>query len=191
LAKKIGLDFEDYEEWAHTADEKPIPCKAYRIPNTVYFHHGKEKFWDLKYSIVYTLYEMDKARAAKLEKDGEFKVISKSVVSDSEIKTALRDDYVYQYNFSGHGQPDGINTCKSNGVLAQRYTKYGINRLQLNCCYSALRGKLAPAFYTYNEWEWNVAKRGMVYGFSGGVSMLNVFDQLRATHGKNRKGMLE
>ena len=46
LAKKLRLDFMDYDKWAHTSDLRPQICKKYKIPNLVVYDRGGRKFVD-------------------------------------------------------------------------------------------------------------------------------------------------
>ncbi|MDD2230188.1 MAG: hypothetical protein PHY48_12325 [Candidatus Cloacimonetes bacterium] len=96
LAIKIKLDAEDYQEWAHTSDQRPVRCKKYKIPNTVFFHHGKIKLRDHLPTLLYAFREMDNMKIQQLRSEGLFKIITRDNVSDSDIKTALSDRYIYQ-----------------------------------------------------------------------------------------------
>ena len=194
LAELLGLDKKDYENLAHTSDSSPVKCKEYRIPNTVYYHHGQFKIRDHIFSSIINIWHAQNHQNADVDRQVKFNVIWREQVTDHDILEALNDDYLYQYIFSGHGALDGIiNSYKNEGVIAGRYTKYGINLLRLNACGSADKAILAlrKTFYRYNEWEWNVALRGTFVGYVGSVNTFNEPIGWRITHGKNRKGMRE
>lgn len=192
LAVKVKLDTKDYTEWAHTADQRPVRCKEYKIPNTLYFHNGAKKMWE-HFHLTLLEFLISQHRDIKNKSDeNKFKVVWRDTVSDSEIMTALKDDYLYQYYFAGHGAYTGINTYKSGGVMPFRYTKYGINLLRLGSCESAEKQPSAQINnYKYNDWESNVATRGRFIGYSGKAHIYNEIFLWRITTGTNTKGVFQ
>jgi len=187
LGTAIQLDTSDYKIWAHTQDDTPELCKEYKIPNTVYYHHGKFKILDcislpvvLHDSNVFS-YHSDKGKGFNV------KWVDANV-SDATITSALADEYLYDYFYAGHGGNGSINTYGNDGVAPSRYTKYGIRFLVLESCESAsksiLNGKAAG--FVYNQWEWNVANRGKFYGYAEETSLGNKNRQIRVTPGTNR-----
>ena len=189
LARSIGLDTSDYKQWAHTEDKRP--CGEYKIPNTVYYHHGELKgFWEnWPNNIIGTWHRQDSRRAAS-DRGNKFKVEIVDNVSDSTIKAALSDEYLYQYSFAGHGTGLGqINVVNNSGVEPFRFTKHGINLLVMHACNSAARdGKAGlKGFHKYNRWEWNVATRGFFIGEAGAVNLFTEMFDWRITKGINKK----
>jgi len=191
LADKVALDITDYKEWAHTQDEKPEVCKDYKVPNKIYYHFGARKFIDRIFTNIISIWRRQNKRNSKVDEDKGFMVVWSDNVSDSDITTALADDYIYQYIFTGHGALNGvINVYESVGTIPDRYTKYGINLLRLNSCGSADKVNqfaIDKGYWKYNSWEWNVATKGVFIGYEGPVTAVDEMFRWRITHGKNRK----
>jgi RHS repeat-associated protein len=190
LGRIVGLDTKDYSKWAHTTDATPVRCKKYKIPNTVYLHTGERKGM-----LDSLLLDKMKRTYTKLEKqykqEGFYPVLKHDVTSD-EITGDLKDFYIYIYRYAGHGDTDGsgsINVTTSS-VPSKRYTLYGIHYMELIAC-SSLGKPPKPSnhpHWEYNAWEWNVAKRGYMYGLFGNANFLNYKKKLTRTPGRNYKG---
>jgi hypothetical protein len=192
----VGLDTEDYQKWAHTTDASPVRCKEYQIPNTIVYHYGTEQMNDDRLFSIYRHRRKGSEKEIanwKSKKDGDvFLIETKELVSDADIKAALRDDFLFQYTFIGHGNEGGrINTWFRSGVDPSRYTKYGINQLALFACWSA-HNTVDPSTnahaskYRYNLWEWNVARRGWFIGYEGSTNLANEIFNWGAAQGRNQ-----
>jgi lipopolysaccharide/colanic/teichoic acid biosynthesis glycosyltransferase len=50
------------------------------------------------------------------------------------------------------------------------------------------RPEIDNPYYKYNEWEWNVANRGYMYGLFGNASIWNLSEMFKRTPGVNNPG---
>jgi RHS repeat-associated protein len=88
----VGLDTEDYPEWAHTTDASPVRCKEYQIPNVVVYHIGRSKYpWPLSYcdSLLLDSQRAEFQRSALGDESAGFYVMLQTDVSDAEIRFSL------------------------------------------------------------------------------------------------------
>jgi RHS repeat-associated protein len=185
LAKMIGLDTSDYRDWLQTFDTTPSPCKIYGIPNAIYYDMGEYSRWTAVIDYWRLAADVTKTR---VESQG-FHTLWTEDAKASDIASHLSAPDIYSYIFVGHGNGDQvINTDQSDrgeGVGASRYTLYGIHFMGLYCCGSAATGTGAGRFWKFNEWEANVATRGLFTGFEGDVDLLDMDQELRVTAGTN------
>ncbi len=198
LAQELKLDTKDYSAWAHTTDSEPKVCKEYRIPNTIYYHIGPSKypgFWKILDSELIHSWKRRYKRYMSEERHAGFLVSFIEDVTQIEVVLALSDDYLYQYQFTGHGISGGVLRTANNTVVApNRYTKYGINSLQLMACFTLDANRAfvnSPDLGRYNAWEWNVASRGTVVGYFGNANIFNDALAWRIARGSNRKGAID
>ena len=197
LGRKLDLDTSDYQKWAHTSDASPVICRKYRIPNTIYFHMGQRKPRDYIPSNIISIWRgIARRQRSRYESEG-FRAVWIENVSDSEIENALASDYIYKYQYTGHGDYGGIINTEGSGafgVVPNRYTQYGITHLRLNSCGSADEDALARTFpgryLRYNTWEWNVATRGWFVGYRGAVDTATEPFRWRIARGKNRLSLM-
>ena len=198
LASLVELDTSDYKDWAHTQDDTPKCDSEYKIPNTIYFHHGIYGKWTERPIILDTRRNDNRVISIGSKILG-FKVVwVNENVSANVVRSALSDEYLYQYYFSGHGFGQGEleafnpETSKNVGVSPGRHTKHGINLLMLFACDSAGKKENSGknGYYTYNEWEWNVATRGWFIGYEGETTLFNVGYVGRTVRGTNQKGVV-
>ena len=186
LAVEVQLDTSDYKIWAHTQHEQPKPKCDYEIPNTIYYHHDEFTFWR---PLLLDLWRSQNRKDAKNHERNGFKVvwIEKNVLSGA-IKAALSDEYLYQYFYTGHGVGGG--SVNDGHIIANRYTKHGINLLRINSCGSADKtsGAGEKKYYERNMWEWNVATRGWFVGYEGNINVLTEALGWRIVRGNNRNG---
>jgi len=164
LAELINLDTKDYRKWVDPPDLKPEVCKKYSIPNTVYVDIGprsQQQSWLQvqadKISITFIFLRSLAIGTGKLYEENGFKVIKTEPVTAHAIRSHLESSHIYAYVYAGHGANGGINTTEDYSLYPGRYTQYGIRRMVLLACGSAipLNGK------TYTG---NVAQRGSFYG---------------------------
>jgi hypothetical protein len=179
------MDTSDYQQWAHTADAQPVAGKVYSIPNTIVFEYGEYHVWT---AIIDLWRAMSKQDQARLEKKG-YNIVSVDPTSSGQIKAHMKSSALYGMIYIGHGDEAGGGVIDPGGGLDYldpgRYTAYGIAFLDIKACYSA--DTVTPQEgWTYNAWEFNVARNGWFTGYQGWV---NVFDESwhwRAAPGKNR-----
>ena len=195
LAFKVELDVEDYKDWAHTPHEQSKIGCTYKIPNTIYYHHGVFGFFDY-----FGLLGETRARNRKYsmtDRAKGFKVVwvNKNVTPET-MRNALQDEYLYRYTFAGHGylQKDegSLQGLNNRAITPGRWTNHGINSLKLYACNSAVKMEYAgnKKYYQYNSWEWNVAKKGWFVGYEGKTTSVTELPRLRNIRGNNRKGVL-
>lgn len=180
LGIKVGLDTIDYKKWAHTTDSSPVKCKKYKIPNVIVYHIGESKYyWPFSYydSALLDANRSSFERSALEDEKMGFYVMSQRNVSDADILSSLKGGLLYRYLYSGHGDNGVINTVGGAGVAStqagKRLTKHGINLLVVFSCASLGEPGEPPAPHArFSAWEWNVAKRGALYGYRGSPSYL-------------------
>jgi len=184
LARKIRMDTSEYQKWAQTTDAQPMPGKVYKIPNTIIFEYGEYSIWT---GIIVLWRQMAKGDQARFEREG-YNVVVVDPTSSGQMQAHLRSPALYGMIYIGHGDEDGggvLDMGELDYLKPGRYTSYGIAFLDLKACHSA--DTVTPREgWTYNKWEYNVAKRGWFTGYKGDVNIYNENWQWRATHGKNR-----
>ena len=191
LGRILLLDDSDHTEWAHTKDINPVTCKEYKIPNTIYFHMGTRGWIDyFPTSLISIRRGLARNDRDDYESKGNYTVWVEDV-TDAMAMGSLRSDNILGYIFVGHGGGGGtINTFDTGGggVIARRYTRYGISFLSLFACGSADRNRFSgrPNYWVYNDWEWNVSKRGWFTGYEGDAATRNEIFVWRITRGVNR-----
>ncbi len=183
LARKIHLDTSDYQKWAHTTDATPIPAKVYFIPNTIIYEYGYEG-WT---GIIWVWRIMASGDQARFEREG-YNVIVVDPTSSGQIQAHMGSPALYGMVYIGHGDESGggvLDPGREDYIQPGRYTEYGIAFLDLRACHSA-DTVIPKVGWTYNKWEYNVAKRGVFTGYEGDVATWNETRQWRWTRGKNR-----
>jgi hypothetical protein len=184
LARKVRLDTSDYQIWAGTTDAQPEPGKTYFIPNTIIYEYGEYGIVPI-ITIWRQLASVDQNRFSN---EG-YNVITVDSTSSGQIKTHMKSHSLYGMTYIGHGDAEGgavLDPSDLDFIKPGRYTAYGIAFLNLEACHSA--DTVTPKQgWTFNMWEFNVAKRGWFTGYEGEVDTYNEFGRWRSTRGKNRK----
>ena len=174
LAVAVGLDTRDYKRWVQPADPKPLRCKKYSVPNTVFIDLGAKTWLDVgPFNIITLLRQEADWYKQHLSAEGYFVVVTKKP-RGSDIMDHLSSKNIQMYYYFGHGWNGGkINTGGYGGtewVAPARYTIYGISKMRLFACNSMDPVAGEAGRYVHTPWERNVAIRGTVGGFVGEVS---------------------
>ena len=169
--------FVGYQKWMHTSDVKPILCKNYLVPNLIVYDNGRRKAFDHIISSIVFLWRAQNKRNANVERKQGFMVVVNEDVSSSQVESSLKQDGLYRYTFTGHGDGEsGINSYPNpyEAVAPSvRYTRYGISRLVLNACGSSAVDQFGQdrmnGRVRRNNWESNVAKAGLFIWYGDDV----------------------
>lgn len=169
--------FVGYQKWMHTSDVKPILCKNYLVPNLIVYDNGRRKAFDHIISSIVFLWRAQNKRNANVERKQGFMVVVNEDVSSSQVESSLKQDGLYRYTFTGHGDGEsGVNSYPNpyEAVAPSvRYTRYGISRLVLNACGSSAVDQFGQdrmnGRVRRNNWESNVAKAGLFIWYGDDV----------------------
>ena len=195
LAKLIGFDDKDYGAWLVPVGPTRMPasatepikgCAEFSIPNHIFIDIGAPK--DIYDKLPDSLFAVHKAlvlQAASRWRARGFEVDNIEPASSGTIEGHLRDADLYGYIFAGHGRGFGGIGDLNTPVFPDRYTHHGIAFMELYACWSletfGARYSNQP-FFRYNQWEWNVARRGWLIGYLDQVSNHPGFADYWANH---------
>lgn len=115
--------------------------------------------------------------------------VQTEIVSNDDLRSALRDSHLYEFYYFGHGGGGVINTDGNTGVFPGKYTKYGISKMYLYSCESAYRiGATMKSKKTGETWDvtspdsilwrYNVSEYGKFVGYANSFGGMSIRSEL-------------